>query len=448
MKIKHSPMMFLTFMNIASAMIGFAKGLIIVKLLGAQQYGVIAVIVGIGTTAVNFVDVRISDLIAKLYYETKELTVTERCNYRGGLLCIGIAIQVLLGLILGFIAFILGVSFLHFFTDTPVVWKIILWLAMAQTINYISMLFNYLQRLSERFFIMGIIQVLNSLLASASLVAAVYSDSSLSGYGKGMLFAATVSFFFSAGLCWHLWRRVDHLPILSSNHKQALHTYLSNIRFLFATNVLGYIKLLHRAADVLMVGFFCGDLQTGWYKLARSLTDSLYVLFDAANKVYQPFFLTLLSKNRLEEFKEAAAGIFKKAVLFTGLVISIEVVLLPSIINQVLGPSFSGILPIIVILTIPFLFVTGFDLWLWPLLVARGSIGRYNVQNLIAVGVGQYGLSIGLFFMTGQESAVWFGVGYTATYLILHILALPDAARRHPQAFPLSFLVRVGPRVQ
>ena len=47
------------------------------------------------------------------------------------------------------------------------------------------------------------------------------------------------------------------------------------LRFVAAGNLLGYVKLLHRSADVLLVAAFCGDRGTGIYKLARSITDAL-----------------------------------------------------------------------------------------------------------------------------------------------------------------------------
>jgi O-antigen/teichoic acid export membrane protein len=244
-------------------------------------------------------------------------------------------------------------------------------------------------------------------------------DPTIGGYALGRLGAAALSAVLTVGLSLYLWRKHDRLPIFSWQHlRQGLPAFRANFRFIFLNNFLGYAKLLHRSGDVLLVGFFTNDLLTGWYKLARTLTDALYLLYDSINKVYQPFFLQQLAANILGDYRLKAKKLLLFSGLFTIAMLVGEILLLPQFIAIVFGPKFLGAASTIIILTLPFFFVNGLFIWIWPVYLYTGKIKQYVVINLVAVITGQYGLSVLLYVLTGRHNVAWFAVGYVASYII------------------------------
>lgn len=380
--------------------------------------GVIAVIIGVIAVVVNFVDVRLHDVVSRLYFPS-DLPAEALPEYRAGVIQVGVAIQCcfsVLALVIGCAACWL---LAHLFTQTSLQFHWILLLASSQALAYVTTLFGFLQRFSEKFFLMGWVQLLAAGLSCSWLVAILFLDPTIGGYALGRLGAAAVSAVLTAALSCYLWRRHDRIPVFSGGYfRQGLQIFRANFRFIFLNNFLGYANLLHRGGDVLLVGYFTNDLQTGWYKLARTLTDALYLLYDSINKVYQPFFLQQLAANFFGGYRRKAERLLLFSALLTLALLTGEILLLPQFITTVFGPKFLGAASAIIILTMPFLFVNGLFIWIWPVYLYTGKIKQYVIIKLVAVITGQYCLSVLLYVLTGHHNVAWFAVGYVASYII------------------------------
>lgn len=422
-----TPTGYLAFTNVVASGLGFVQGIISARLLGAEAFGVIAVIAATNATVLNFLDVRLIDLASKLYYRFKADNLGEVRAYRASVLEVCLAGNGLISFSLSIVGLLANIAFIHVFTTTPVrvEWLVAQSLVLAMS-NWANT-FDYLQRFSGRFYLMGTWRLINRILYVAVFLAILLASPNLDGYYSGAFAATALGLVMTVGLSVFIWLRYDRLPLLRKGMWQSLADYRRDFRFLFFGNLLGYVKMLQRGSDVLIVGLFADDRITGLYRLARSLTDSFYVLFDAMNQVYLPRFMELLSQRAHAEYRRLARRLLVYSTGFTLAALIAEIVAMPLLMQTVLANRFAGAEGAIAVMTIPFVFVTGMYIWMWPMYVYSGRIARYTAYSFLAC-LAQYAVMIGLFLVL-PATPVAAALGYLAHYLVLIPLAYRLLAR-------------------
>jgi O-antigen/teichoic acid export membrane protein len=202
------------------------------------------------------------------------------------------------------------------------------------------------------------------------------------------------------------------------------------------TNALGYAKLLHRSADVLLVGFFCGDYHAGLYRCARSATDTLFAVNDVLAKTYQPRLFRLAAERDATAFRALARHLLLTMLGLAAVGVAAELILLPVLVPFVFGAVFAGAVPAMILLTVPVMWAFAVNLWAWPLLITFTSLGAYTAISFVAVIAGQYVIALaghGLFGL----GALPFAVGHAAVFVLLHGAVLGLVRRRLPAFSPV-----------
>lgn len=430
------PEIFLTFVNVLCAAIGFFKGVYVVRLLGAEWLGVLAIITGIVDMIANFVDLRFADIAARLFYAVP--ADEARASKRRSIVQAGLVLQGGLAICLFLLATMLTYFTASYFTDKSIHLFWILGIAGSQSLLYMTGLFAFVQRFCERYFSLGVLQLLTSAISAVLLCSILFFNPSLDGYAEGAILSALATLIISVGGALLLWQRSQGDALFGAMGKMCFAGYFNNLRFIFWTNILGYAKLLHRAADVLVVGWFFNDRETGLYKLARQLTDSLYIIYDALNKIYQPQFLAMLAEGRRTAFIAKARKISLATAVATLLMVVGEVIVLPKFMLILFSAEFIGSISSIVLLSIPFFFVVGLSLWVWPLLVHYGHIGPFTFHSIIAVCVGQYGIPLALAGLLGHPRIEWFALGYLCFYVVLYSLTYLELIKKYSAYLPFG----------
>src|SRR5262245_15409703 len=82
----------LTGANVICGVIGASQGLLVLRMLGPDLFGAAAVLVAIGTVATNLVDVRLTDLLSRLYYD-RQASDDMLQGYRARVLRFGLALS-------------------------------------------------------------------------------------------------------------------------------------------------------------------------------------------------------------------------------------------------------------------------------------------------------------------------------------------------------------------
>lgn len=435
-----SPVFFLTFANLFGAAVSFVSGMLVARWMGSEAYGVMGVLAAVNSTALNFVDLRLGDVMAKLYFrkEPPEGSTVEAFRaslIQTSLLCYGT-------LAAGFLAIGFFANWLcaGLFTATEVSPRWALASALGTSITYFINPVGSMLRLSGRFYLLGTQSMAAGVVSSGIMVACVAASRDLDGYFRGFLLSNLAGAAICLAVALTVWIRVERLPVLSRLDLSALRLIRGQSRFLFWGNLLGYVKLGHRAADVLLVGWFCDDRVTGLYKLARTLTDKLYMLFDALNQVHFPNLLRALTEGRLPDFRRLARKLCLMALGLTALFLAGEAALLPFFAEHVLQGRFPGVEGAIMVLTVPFFLVTGMYIWLWPLVLHHNHANRFTYFSGIALVI-QYASSLLAF---RAFHSLWaFTTAYVAYYLAMVGLTWLFLRRVHPGESPFG-----GPAVK
>lgn len=433
-----SPTRYIAAVNVACTVLGFIVSFVNMRVLGAELYGIVAVIGAASETVLNFLDVRLTDLTARLYYRRELPDGVDRSFYRASVLQICLLGNGLISIASGSLGLLVSVMTVHIFAHSPVRMEWMVAQAAILVLTNWTSTFTYLQRFSGRFYLMGTWTFITRTVALIVIVSVIVTHPNLDGYYAALLLAAAVSAVMGIGLSLFIWLRYEEFPMFRSGWLVSLSGYRAGIRFLVFGNLLGYTKMFHRSADALLVGYFCGNRETGLYKFARSLTDALLVLFDAMNQVYYPRFLELMSQERLKEYRRLALRLLFGAGLLTLLAIAGEAVLLPTVIRVALGNRFSGAEGTVMVMTAQFFFVAGVHIWMWPLFVHSGKLARYTVYTYLAV-VGHYAVATVLFILLGPVSLAG-GLGYLTYYLVLNFTAFLLLRKWFPDVVPGSRL--------
>ncbi len=415
------PSTFLTAVNVAVAALGFAQSLLVARLLGAAAFGVIGVLTATSGVVANFLDVRVSDLTMKLYYLGRADGAIVDKTYRQSLIQLCLLGSFVVGVAIVVLSIGLNAVLAPRLLDNAPDFGWIVAAAVAGGLAFSGNTAYFLQRLSERFQLMGTGRFVAQLFATSAMVISVLMDTTLDGYFRGLLIAALVTATANLLMTVRVFRGLD-IRLLDRGWRQALPDYRNNVRFLIGSNAFGYTKMFHRAGDVLLMGAVSGDAVTGIYRLARSIADSVNLVFDALNQVHFPALLRFLAANDLPSFKQRSTLLLRRGLIWTPLILLVMGAAMPVAVDRVLGGGFAALTATSLVLIAPFAIMVGVHLWLWPLVVHQDRVSGFVAFSGLGV-VAQFGTVL-LLTAFGTVQAVYGSVGFAAYYVVTYGAAL------------------------
>ncbi|HEX7168580.1 MAG TPA: oligosaccharide flippase family protein [Acidimicrobiales bacterium] len=418
---------FLLAVNVASAVLGAGQSVVITRALTPAELAVPAVLFAVTATAANFVDFRLGDVAAKLFGATDPEEPTAARPTRRSVIQFALLGDALLALALFVVAVPLAYVSAALLLDRDVTLVWIAGQAAAGGLGFLVSSAVYVFRLTEDFTRLGWIRLANQGVGVAALVAALAIAPSLDGYFVGVVAVNLLQLVVTFAMAEPSWRRAVGGPLLGRGAMSARAAFRGEVRTALAGGAFGASKLLHRAADVLVVSALGSDRETGLYRLARTATDALYLGYDAINQVQMPRLLAMFragDEARLSrDFRRFVAG----AGALTAMIVAGGVFVLPSVVD-VLFPAYDGMAPIATVLAVAFFFVTGVHVWVWPWLLTRGGLGRFAVRAFVA-SVAQPAVAVAT-AAGGLRAGLAGAAGYVAYYVILYPWTVGDLRRR------------------
>jgi O-antigen/teichoic acid export membrane protein len=424
----------LTGTNIACAVVGVSQGLFVLRLLGPEIYGAAAVVVALTAVATNLIDVRLTDLISNLYFDNRASSPDTGPAYRTSALRLGLRLYAISAALIAVAS--AGVMFVvaQRLTAVDLVTSWLLMAAVAQGVSYLGSFFIFIQRFTVLPRRMALLQLASAVINATAMVLSVTATPTVGGYVVGLLASAAGITLLNGVFTIAILRR-DGVALFGRQQPAAPAIDRRVIlRFVAAGNLLGYVKLLHRSADVLLVAVFCGDRETGIYKLARSITDALLAVSEAIGRVYQPRLLALLQARDHAAYGAVARSIMTTAAAITLAAIVGTLALLPSMAPMLGVADGQGLTQSVVIMTLTFFFIAGLQSWIWPAFVFAGRLGRCTLWSTVAVLAGQYTIGPALVYFTGYASSMWFSLAYLS-YYVLSVLPLWRELMRERPSF-------------
>ncbi|MEO1998597.1 MAG: hypothetical protein ABGZ17_25410, partial [Planctomycetaceae bacterium] len=152
-----------------------------------------------------------------------------------------------------------------------------------------------------------------------------------------------------------------------------------------------------------------------------------------------------LRRDDSRSFRFEARRLLLAASGVTACLLLLEIWILPLLNTHVLSADFSGITPLMLVLTVPFLFTAGFHLWIWPVVVHREYLPQFTTYSGVAVAA-HYGIALGglVCFPTTIFPAV---VGYLAYYPLLYFLSCWKLMHLCPELTPFPTRFRLPLRL-
>ncbi|MEK6210324.1 MAG: oligosaccharide flippase family protein [Pseudomonadota bacterium] len=426
----------LTVGNVFSALLGVATGLVVVRQLGPENFGLVGVVIAIMSVAANLLDFRIYDLLSRMIYGLP-IDTPHRVQTAIGIVRTGLMLQSVLSLVIGCAGVAAALILLHLFIDQTATLTVLLAFAAAEAFSTLGGVLGFLQRFARRALAMASVQVGIAAMRAAIVCFAVLHENSVEAYAKAVVISSALSAMVNALFLLSLALRHASFAEIFRLEMSNISRFATELRFVAFANLSGYGKLLHRSVDVLVVGYFCSDGETGVYKFARSLTDTLYILYDAMYKAFQADMLAWLTRNAGESYRVFAKRLALTAAGGTLVVLAAEYWMLPPVLELIVGDRYLPAIPTILWLSVPVFFIFGIQFWLWPILVFHGRLSAYSGLQIMSVVLVQYGLPLVLFSITGAASPWLFALGYACSYVTVYVPLYLLERKAGPQFFPV-----------
>jgi O-antigen/teichoic acid export membrane protein len=427
----------LGFINAIGALISLLVTLYVARRLGPGALGVSAVVLGIVTSIQAFLDIRFTDVAGKIIEGEIEGDSSVQARRRAGILWLGLLGPAVLSLALALLAIILGPAVTPFFTETPVAWRWFVASALQTALASVAGAALYLLRFSGAFGMIAFCRLSSVILHALIMTSVLAIMPGLDGFFLAALVSTSARIVVILAAFFCIWGRRADVSFFTPDWRFAFEAFRRLRRLLWYGNLLGYVKMLQRSADVLVVAWLTGDRETGIYRFGRQIVDhGLAVLQEAFNEVNHPFLLRAFQRRDWRGFQRRAVRLTGVAALITIALVVGEALLLPMLVSSAVGGDYLAAVAPAMILTVSFLFIVGFHPALWAGFLGAGRLGFYTLAALTAV-MAQYAV----FFLLvrrgipGPESAMF---GHLAFHLLQTVLLLAVLRWRTPELFMME----------
>jgi O-antigen/teichoic acid export membrane protein len=402
--------------NIWTSGIALIQSIIVARLLGTRNYGLLALIMAYTTVVNQIVDVRISETVIKYTSEFWEKKDKEK-SWATIKLCY------LIDLSTGFFAFFLVIFTAHLATsyiihDPEVSGFIILYA--------FTLLFSTTNGTS-----FGVLSVFNKFswlslhtLISSTVKFVLVILFLVGGFGlKGVLIGLVIASFINSSVISYLSFKIIKYSFRHNNISGKIlllrKRWKELFKFLLNTNFNELLTLFTKNIDILILGYFRTPVEVGYYRLAKNFVDSLPLISNPISTVIYPQLSKIWSSNKLSEFK---VFIKKVTIFMSSITLPIALgifITIPLIIKYTVGIDF---IPSVISVRIMIwgILVSMIFLWIRPALLSMGRPGVLTAANAFNA------VTMILFSLVAVPKFGYIGssVLYVYPYVIGHLIAI------------------------
>src|SRR5581483_11362319 len=408
----------LTASSVVSSAIGLVQNAVVARVLGVERFGILGILVAIGSIFAGATDIRLGDVMTRLYYARSARIGGE---HRGDVLLGGIVLQAGVGILVALLSALTAAAYLAGSDYHPgLVWNASFFVGQAFVVPIANM-FAFAQRFSERPPAMAALQVATAVARTAVIVAFALHDPGLAGVIRGLVVAAILGLALNGVGAVKLLRTTGVPSLRDADARSGLRLLWGERRHAISFHLVGYQNLLLRSGDVLLAAAIGGQSAAGLYRFARMCTDAVVsVFFDSFNRFFQPQLFRALQCGDMVSARRAARRIFLLSSAIGVALLAGEYVFLEPTIATIFGAQYVDAVPAVLILTTQIFFVCGVGLWAWPVIVYRGLVGRFVQVAVVSTAVGQYLIPWLGTWVTREWAPAWLAAGHCAHYVLLY----------------------------
>jgi O-antigen/teichoic acid export membrane protein len=416
---RFTPELIATLMRFSSALFGFGKAVVTIRILSPELLGVVAVIGAINKMLTDFIDIRLSDVATRLYYQHSKTTSSEEIGrHRVQVMLDTILLSAGISILLAVISTLVASATVQVFTQTHVEGWWLVTHASMQALSNLAMVCFYLINFNGQYMRFGTLRAGIELCDFVSYVVLASAIGGINGFYIANVMGSTVMLIGVLALTLYGWKRVHQVAFNQLRIGTTFKDFRANWRVLFYGNFLGYGRMFHMSIDVLLIAYLTDNTTTGLYRFARNIFEfTSLILYESLNQIFTPKLMQLLTDKNYMRFLQLRQQFLWGGLLGLGAFVVGEILFLPFAIGLVFGESYIVSANTIMILTIaPFLQIA-FHIGNWTPLLHAGTLRGYTLFAMLGTIV-QYVLL--LFF--GQQISLHLelaSIAYLSHYLVL-----------------------------
>jgi O-antigen/teichoic acid export membrane protein len=155
------------------------------------------------------------------------------------------------------------------------------------------------------------------------------------------------------------------------------------VRFLFNSNLSGYLKFAIDPGDVFLLGLFSSPTQVALYGLAKQLASPLALLQATMQTAVTPEITSLMARLKLNELRQLVRRFIRSSILFGGILLLFAVLLGQLLIPHFFAAQYAAALPIFYCLVIAAWFLLVL-LVFRPLAISLDLLKWHNLALLVS----------------------------------------------------------------
>ena len=366
-----------------SAALSMLQGILVARLLGVENFGVLGTITLFTSVVNKLASFRMSELVVKYVGEYSESDEQNRAAAVYKLASITEAFTSAFAFLLVLLLAPLAAQYLAKDPSTTYLFRIY---GLIIPANFIMESSVGLLQILDRFRRMASINIVQSVVTLALISITYFAQGSMTqvlfSYLAGKIIGAsgiTIAAILVANQQWGSgWWRTP-INLLKAKYRELLH-------FGVSTNLSASISLITKDSEVLWVSFFRSPLEAGYYKLALALANIVQMPVSPMPEVTYPELSRQAARNQWANMRYILRQGSTLAGGYTFLATIALIFLGPWIISTLYASEYLPAYPALLILLVGLLFANTFY-WRRGALLALGHPDFPAKVNLILAGI-------------------------------------------------------------
>jgi O-antigen/teichoic acid export membrane protein len=427
----------------ASSIFSALQTVVVARMLGVSDYGLLALIIAYVNILNQFFDFRVWETATK--YISTFWTNGEREKARS-MIKLSYIIDVSSGILALVIAIITANIASKHLIHSPHAHSLIFIYAFSLLIDTANSTSDAILRVFDRFKSIAFISSFNNLFRLVLVSVILYLGMGI----KGVLFAYIVASFLGFAIrLWAVSRTLKKNEIekwwkadlgLIKDQWKGIAWFLGN------TSLAATIKMAgDNYLGVLALGYFSGKEATAYYKIAQSFAKVMTRITDPLYEAIYPELVKILSTNALKDFKRLLKYSTKNLMKFVVPVAVVILIFSDQIISLIFGKEYLPASNALRIVTLGVV-ISKLIFWISPALLAIGRPGLRTISGIISTTI----YVIALFLLVPKFSYMGAAFAYLAFSIVrtsVSIIALRTSINEKKRLIEASLLPSINREV-
>ena len=412
--VKNSSWLFMA--QVTNVGLAVIQSIVVARLLGVEKYGLLALITVYVTVVNQLFDCRISETVVK--YVSEFLADEDRPR-----IWATIKFCYLVDLSTGILAFALITLTAHlaaaYIIHKPEVGGLITLYALTLLFSTVNGTCLGVLTVFRRFSWLSFYTVSAEFIRVVLVVLFLLID-----YGiRGIIVSYIISSFMASGIVLYLAIKVIRSSVRQDRVQGKISLLKEKLggmfKFILNTNLHESLNLFTRNIDVMILGYFRGSTEVGYYRLAKTFVSGFELISGPFYTAIYPQLSMMWSAHKIGEFKGFIKRVTGFMVILAAPIALAFFILVPYLIKYVVGTEFMHTADPARIMLFG-IFIAMIFVWVRPAFLSMGRPGTLTLINLFNAAI-MFALSL---FIVPRFGYIGSAIMYIYPYFAIHGIAI------------------------